>query len=117
MGVKCTSSSCSVQDVGTDWSYFTPIVKDNPQIYCIRCDGKVVGVTEMICSDNGCQIGFTEVKKQHRRKGVGKALIKYALKQGRGPFTISAEEDAVEFWKSFDFKPIDKELGLTIMVK
>lgn len=72
-------------------------------------DGKAIGCVRLV----GDRIGRLAVLPEHRRRGVGAALvrrvIREALEQGRGPLCLHAQSQTLGFYEALGFEPEGEE--------
>lgn len=84
---------------------------DPGALHWLACtaDGQAVGCVRLV----GDRIGRLAVLPEHRRRGIGAALvrrvIREALEQGRGPLHLHAQSRALGFYEALGFEPQGEE--------
>lgn len=72
-------------------------------------NGTLVGVYTLIRDGMANQIGILGVHKDHRRRGIGRALLQDALRRsGRRPLTAETDEEGLPFYKACGFKMVGR---------
>jgi predicted GNAT family N-acyltransferase len=93
--------------------------RDSDCWHVLACDGsgKAIGTARM---DSDGKIGRMAVLREYRGRGVGRkileAMMEYGRSHGMADFHLSAQIDAVDFYKKMGFEPYGEpfeEAGIT----
>lgn len=72
-------------------------------------DGKLVGVYTLRRDGMANAIGHIAVAKDHRKRGIGRALLTDALRRsGRRPLVAETDEEGLGFYKACGFKMVGR---------
>lgn len=72
-------------------------------------NGTLVGVYTLVRDGMANQIGILGVHADHRRRGIGRALLQDALRRsGRRPLTAETDEEGLPFYKACGFKMVGR---------
>src|SRR5690606_6405103 len=74
----------------------------------IKRNGHIVSYARLILKDDEYYIGRIVTDKAFRKQGFSTSIIEY-LKHKHESLKLSAQLQAVEFYKKLDFKPIGKK--------
>ena len=77
--------------------------------FALKEDGKVIATCRVRRLGSAAKIERMAVQKGHRRKGIGRDLMKYVLQQLTGTegislLKLSSQADAVPFYEQLNFK-------------
>ncbi len=80
--------------------------------YVAELDGRVVGGVGLDCGTYACLIDFIIVHSKYRRRGVGKALLGFAMMYARerhqkiikGFVDIKGNRPVLKIWKKYGFR-------------
>jgi ribosomal protein S18 acetylase RimI-like enzyme len=72
-------------------------------------DGDLVGAYTLVRDGMANQVGIIGVRADHRRRGIGRALLQDALRRsGRRPLTAETDEEGLGFYKACGFKMVGR---------
>lgn len=75
-------------------------------------DGELVGAYTLVRDGMANQVGIIGVHPDHRRRGIGRALLQDALRRsGRRPLTAETDEEGLGFYKACGFKMVGRRKG------
>lgn len=75
-------------------------------------NGDLIGVYTLVRDGMANQVGIIAVHRDHRRRGIGRALLQDALRRsGRRPLTAETDEDGLPFYKACGFKMVGRRKG------
>ena len=106
-------------------NFLVNILNDNHMIYVIENNKKFIGTgtyfIEFKLTHNGCKMGHIEnifIKKEERKKGYGKKLVKYLVKnleeQGCYRIDLSCKKYLKHFYNLNDF--VNNEITMTKLI-
>ncbi|HWV24307.1 MAG TPA: GNAT family N-acetyltransferase [Thermomicrobiales bacterium] len=71
--------------------------------------GKLVGAYTLKRDGMANQVDIIAVEKDHRRRGIGRSLLKDALRRsGRRPLVAETDEEGLPFYKACGFKMVGR---------
>ena len=71
--------------------------------------GELIGAYTLVRDGMANQIGIIGVRADHRRRGIGRALLQDALRRsGRRPLTAETDEEGLPFYKACGFKMVGR---------
>src|SRR5205823_1793700 len=80
---------------------------ESAEHFAAICDGEVVGTARLVDKGGGAaKIGRVAVLKEHRNKGLGKALMESIVESAMGRFqtlTLDAQLYVIPFYESLGF--------------
>lgn len=72
-------------------------------------NGELVAAYTLVRDGMANQIGLIGVHPDHRRRGIGRALLQDALRRsGRRPLTAETDEEGLPFYKACGFKMVGR---------
>lgn len=72
-------------------------------------NGQLVGAYTLVRDGMANQVGIIGVRADHRRRGIGRALLQDALRRsGRRPLTAETDEEGLPFYKACGFKMVGR---------
>jgi GNAT superfamily N-acetyltransferase len=72
-------------------------------------NGELVGAYTLVRDGMANQVGIIGVREDHRRRGIGRALLQDALRRsGRRPLTAETDEEGLGFYKACGFKMVGR---------
>ena len=81
----------------------------NDRVLGASMDGELVGAYTLVRDGMANQLGIIAVRQDHRRRGIGRALLQDALRRsGRRPLTAETDEEGLPFYKACGFKMVGR---------
>ncbi len=72
-------------------------------------NGELIAAYTLVRDGMANQIGLIGVHQDHRRRGIGRALLQDALRRsGRRPLTAETDEEGLPFYKACGFKMVGR---------
>ncbi len=72
-------------------------------------NGELIAAYTLVRDGMANQIGLIAVHQDHRRRGIGRALLQDALRRsGRRPLTAETDEEGLPFYKACGFKMVGR---------
>lgn len=72
-------------------------------------NGQLVAAYTLVRDGMANQVGILGVHADHRRRGIGRALLQDALRRsGRRPLTAETDEEGLPFYKACGFKMVGR---------